>query len=265
MRFTRAFIAAIAVAAAPAGVVGTAASGSATAASYVTPYHVTLQSSAKEAVAGEDTILLTGTVTPKPPEGGKVVLQAKYENKTTWKRLASTTVKANGTYKFVDKPGTSLDRVYRVVKASDAVATADRSRERAVAVTKWQWLVNLTPSAVDGFVGKGTMPINGDDYAHTLFAPTSVSKGFAEFTLGRDCLVLEGTLGLSDRTETGGRASLQVRNDGVLAYDRTFGLGESDAQNMDVTNVFRLRIDFAQVADTPVTEPSVGAGRVLCD
>ena len=165
----------------------------------------------------------------------------------------------------MEKPGTSLDRAYRVVKATDAVATTDKSRERALSVTKWQWITNLVPSAVEAFVGKGTVPINGDDYAHTLFAYSTETAGFTEYTLGRDCLTLEGTFGLSDRTETGGRAILQVRSDGVLAYDRNFGLGESDAKSIDVSNVYRLRLDFAQVAGTPATEPSVGAGRVLCD
>ncbi len=265
MRFTRISIASVALAAVSAGLVAPAAPGSAAGVGQATKYHVTLQISAKEAVAGEDTVKLTGTVTPRPPEGGKVVLQVKYEDKATWKRLASTTVKASGAYKFVEKPGTSLDRVYRVVKAGDAVATADKSRERALSVTKWQWITTLTPSAMENFLGNGTVPINGDDYAHTLFAYSTESAGFTEFTLGRDCVTLEGTFGLSDRTETGGRATLQVRSDGVLAYDRTFGLGESEAKSIDVSNVYRLRIDFAQVPETPATEPSVGSGRVLCD
>ena len=34
---------------------------------------------------------------------------------------------------------------------------------------------------------------------------------------------------------------------------------------LDVTNVYRLRFDFAQVATTPVTEPSAGSAKVLCD
>jgi NPCBM/NEW2 domain len=265
MRFTRISIASLALGVASAGLGAPAATGSVSSAAQVAKYHVTLQISAKEAVAGEDKVKLTGTVTPKPPEGSKVVLQVKYENKTAWKRLASTTIKASGAYKFVEKPGTSLDRVYRVVKASDAVATADKSRERALSVTKWQWITSLAPSAVEAFAGNGTVPINGDDYAHTLFAYSTESVGFTEFTLGRDCLTLEATFGLSDRTETGGRAILQVRNDGVLAYDRNFGLGESEAKTIDVSDVYRLRIDFAQVPETPATEPSVGAGRILCD
>ena len=265
MRFTRSFIASLALAAASAGLAAPGVAAPAAGAAQATAYHVTLQISAKEAVVGEDKVKLTGTVTPKPPEGSKVVLQVKYEGKSTWNRLAAATVKASGAYKFLEKPGTSLDRVYRVVKASDAVASSDKSRERALAVSRWQWLTNLTPSAVDSLTSKGTLPINGDDYAHTLFAATTSSAGFTEFTLGRDCATFEGTFGLSDRTETGGRATLQVRSDGALAYDRTFGLGESEAKSIDVSDVYRLRIDFAQVADTPVTEPGIGAGRVLCD
>ena len=34
---------------------------------------------------------------------------------------------------------------------------------------------------------------------------------------------------------------------------------------MDVTDVFRIRFDMAQDDTTPDTEPSLGAGRVLCD
>ena len=109
------------------------------------------------------------------------------------------------------------------------------------------------------------MPINGDDYSHTLYADRNLPTGFSEFTLGRDCTVLETTLGLSDRTETGGRASITVSQDGAVAYARIFDLGQSDFQKFDVTDVFRVRIDFDQMANTPPTEPSAGAARVLCD
>ncbi len=123
MRFTRSFIASLALAAASAGLAAPGVAAPAAGAAQATAYHVTLQISAKEAVVGEDKVKLTGTVTPKPPEGSKVVLQVKYEGKSTWNRLAAATVKASGAYKFLEKPGTSLDRVYRVVKASDAVAS----------------------------------------------------------------------------------------------------------------------------------------------
>ena len=265
MRFTRLTIATLAATIASSGLGALAGTGSAAGAEPVAQYKVTLQISAKQAVADQDKIKLTGTVTPKPPEGSTVVLQAKYENQQSWKRVAKTTVKPTGTYKFVEKPGTHFDRVYRVVKATDDKATGDRSRERALSVTKWEWLTQMTTSAAEGFVGNATLPINGDLYPHTRYGLSTVPTGFAEFTLGRNCLTLEGTFGLSDRTETGGQATITVASDGEVAYTRSFDLGQSDAKSIDVSDVFRIRIDYSQVPMTPVTEPSIGAGRVLCD
>jgi len=84
MRSLRPIIASLAVAAA-AGVSLTPAMSASAAdqagAQQATQYQVTLNASAKEAVAKEDTVKLTGTVIPKPPEGSKVVVQVKYEGR----------------------------------------------------------------------------------------------------------------------------------------------------------------------------------------
>ena len=109
------------------------------------------------------------------------------------------------------------------------------------------------------------MPINGDVYGHTLYVPMSYPTGFTEFTLGRNCYQLEATLGLSDRTETGGKAGISITTDGALAYARNFNLGEADTKLFDVTDVYRIRLDTAQDNATPDTEPSSGAARVRCD
>jgi hypothetical protein len=261
LRSTSPIIASAVLALAATALAAPAATGAAAA----SPYKVTLKISQKEAVAKQDKVTLTGAVFPKPPANSSVVVQAKYEDQSSWRRIGTAPVKADGTYKFVEKPGTSLDRVYRVVKKADAKHEGDKSRERGLHVTKWQWLTGMTTSAAEGFAAAGLMPINGDDYTHTLYGPTTSVTGFTEYTLGRNCLVLEGTLGLSDRTETGGRATMQLKQEGVVTYDRTFGLGESEAVSVDVRDVYRLRIDYAQVAGTPATEPSFGAARVLCD
>jgi hypothetical protein len=120
-------------------------------------------------------------------------------------------------------------------------------------------------SAGEGMGSAATLPINGDTYTHVLYSPASVDKAFAEYTLGRNCTVFETTFGLSDRTETGGQAAITLTDDGVVKYARTFNLGESDSQAIDVTNVYRMRLDFAQVTTTPDTEPAAGTARVLCD
>jgi hypothetical protein len=97
------------------------------------------------------------------------------------------------------------------------------------------------------------------------FLDRTKSTAFAEYTLGHHATVLDTTFGLSDRTETGGKAAIQLRADGQSVYLRTFDLGQSDHQVIDVTDVYRIRLDFAQVADTPVTEPAAGAAKVLTD
>jgi hypothetical protein len=230
-----------------------------------TQYQVTLKASAKAAVAKEDTIKLTGSVIPKPPEGSKVVVQVRYEGSKAWKKVGAATVKPNGNYRFDVEPESHLDRSYRVVKKTDDKGEGDTSRERDVAVTAWSWLNRLAPSAEANVVKASTMPINGDVYGHVLFSPTSSSTAFTEFTLGRNCTDLDVTFGLSDRTETGGKASMSLKSDGALVYNRAFNLGESETKLVDVTDVFRIRFDMAQDDTTPDTEPSLGAGRVLCD
>jgi hypothetical protein len=265
MWFQRLTIATAALATAAVGVLVPAGSGTAASAEPTTPYKVTLTISAKLATAREDKVALTGTVSPKPPEDSVVTVQVRYENQKTWQKEGTATVKSTGKYRFIVKPESRRDRVYRVVKKTDDKATKDISRERKLAVIGWSWLTQLTPSATENIFKINQMPINGDTYSHTLYAYQGFPTGFTEFTLGRNCTALETTLGLSDRTETGGRASINVSWDGAVAYTRLFDLGQSEFKMFDVTDVYRVRIDFAQVADTPPTEPSAGAARVLCD
>jgi len=226
---------------------------------------VSLKISAKEATARQDTVKLKGAVTPVPPKGSKVVVQLKYENRDTWREIGTAKVDKSGKYTFLEKPKSHLDRVYRVVKAKDDKAGKGTSRERALHVLIWSWLTGWTSSASQNVVPISSMPINGDDYAQTLYVDRTHPTGFTEFTLGRNCVTLESTVGLSDRTETGGKASIRLTNDSVVAYQRVFDLGYSDALSIDVTKVYRMRFDFAQVPNTPVTEPSAGSARVLCD
>ena len=264
MRFARLTVAAAALAVATATLTP-AVSGATGPGAPTAQYRVTLKASTKVAVAKEDKVALTGAVYPTPPEGSQVLVQVQYEKTNAWVKAGTAKVKGDGTYRFVDKPKTTRDRVYRVVKHADKLAKQDKSRERALHVIGWSWLTDLIPSATENVFKAATMPINGDDYAHTLYVDRAFTTGFTEFTLGRDCTSLEATYGLSDRTETGGRAAISVSSDGVGVYSRTFDLGQSELVTTDVTGVYRIRLDFAQVAGTPPTEPSAGAGRVLCD
>jgi hypothetical protein len=265
MKFTRFAVAAMALALAPAGAGGLAQAGAAAPAERADTYHVSLKISAKQATAREDTVKLKGTLSPVPPKGSKVVVQVKYENGTTWRKLGSAKVDRSGSYTFLDKPKSHLDRAYRVVKAKDDKAGKGTSRERGLHVLAWSWLTGTEPSAAENVLAAYTMPINGDDYAQTLYGDRTKPTAFTEFTLGRNCVSLDATLGLSDRTETGGKALIHLTRDSAVAYDRVFDLGQSEHVTIDMTNVYRLRFDFAQVANTPATEPSAGSAKVLCD
>ena len=262
MRSTRLAVSIAGLAVAGAGLTVPVAEG---APAPVAPYNVTLLASTKVAVAKQDKVVLSGTVTPKPPEGSTVVVQAKYDNSAVWRKVGTAVVKPNGKYRFIDKPTTHFDRAYRVSKKADKVALADKSRERSVKVFAWNWLNQMQTSAGAGLVSAASLPINGDTYTHVLYAPTTTETAFAEYTLGRKCTTFETTFGLSDRTATGGQAIISLTSDGVVKYSRTFNLGESDAQDMDVSGVYRMRLDVAQVTTTPDTEPAAGTARVLCD
>jgi hypothetical protein len=228
------------------------------------PYHVSLKASTTQAIAGETQVKLTGQVIPQPPEASKVLVQVQYEHQDTWIKLGTATVKANGTYKFVTTPKSRKDLVYRVVKTTDKVAKQDLSPERGVKVQGWVYLTLMKTSAGEG-VTAGTLPINGDNYQQSLYTPTTVTSGFVEYTLGHHSTLLDTTFGLSDRTETGGKAAIRLTADGVAKYERTFDLGVSDHQVLDVTDAYRIRISFAQVSGTPATEPAAGSARVLTD
>ena len=51
-----------------------------------------------------DTVKLTGTVVPKPPEDSKVVVQVRYEGQKAWKKVGTATVKPSGNYRFDVEP-----------------------------------------------------------------------------------------------------------------------------------------------------------------
>jgi len=228
-------------------------------------YRVTLKVSATHVVADQDELVLKGRVSPTPGPGSKVIVQLQYEGKDTWKKIGTAKVNSKGKYTFTDEPSSNLERSYRVVKKGDGRAALGTSKERAVEVSAWEWLDARTTSAGENIVSTYSMPINGEDYPHTLYLDRTKDTGFIEWTLGRKCTELEATFGLSDRTATGGKGSVLVANDGTPVYSRVFNLGESELRSISVENVYRLRIDMAQDATTPDTEPSAGAARVLCD
>ena len=133
-----------------------------------TTYRVTLKISTTRAVVNEDTVTLTGTVSPAAP-GTKVKVQVRYDGQSTWRKAGSAKVQRNSTYVFSFTPTTRQDRTYRVVKPGDDQARADTSRERRLESLGWVWLSSLTPSRTEAVATISAMPINGESYGHTLY------------------------------------------------------------------------------------------------
>ena len=269
MRSLRPIIASLAVAAAAGASLTPAMSASAAGqagAQQATQYQVTLKASAKEAVAKEDTIKLTGTVIPKPPEDSKVVVQVKYEGLKSWKKVGTATVKPNGNYRFDVEPESHLDRSYRVVKKTDDKAEGDTSREREIVVTAWSWLSSLVPSAGMNVVKADKMPINGDVYGHMLYSPMPYSKSFTEFTLGRQLLP-------SSRRRSGCRTVPRPAARPRCSCRRTacWPTAVPSTWASPTRSTWTSPTCSGSASTSPRTTPRrtpsrrIGAGRVLCD
>lgn len=226
------------------------------------PWKVWLQTNGSEAVQG-DKVILKGRVVGGE-KGQKVIVQLQYEGRKAWTTLSKTKLNADSKFKTTDKVSTTRDRTYRVIVPADTSHSKGTSNGRFVETYGWRWLGSFTPSAQEN-VTVSTLPINGESYSNTIFSPRTAKTAHAEYTLGRKCTRFEGTFGLSDRTDSGGSADIKLAADGRVVFQKTFGLGQSDEQSIDVTNVYRIRLDYAQIEGTPETEPGAGSAQVLCD
>ncbi len=247
---------------AAAALTTTAPAGAADQERAAAPWNVTLKANAKEAVQGEE-ITLKGRVAGGE-KGQKVTLQLQYEGRKSWSNLGKTKLNASGKFKTTDKLSTTRDRTYRVLVPADKTHSKGLSKGRFVESYGWRWLGSFVSSAQENVI-VSSLPINGEVYDHTIFANRIAKTAYAEYTLGRKCTQLETTFGLSDQTTTGGQATIKLTLDGAAAFEKTYGLGQSDLGTFDVEGVYRLRLDFAQVVGTPETEPAAGAAQVLCD
>ena len=225
-------------------------------------YAVSLRANLTEAISKETVIQLKGRV-PGAEKGDRVTLQLQYADTSRWRSLKTATLSAKRKFAFQDTAASDRTRSYRVVKPGDATHAKGVSKEREVVVYAWRPLDGISLSASEN-VAYYTLPINGETYGHTIYATTAAATGFAEYTLGRKCLTLRATFGLSDRTVTGGQGRVAVTADGQSLYSHDFALGQDDPRELDVADVYRVRLDFSQLNGTPATEPSAGDAQVLC-
>ncbi|MBO3746113.1 NPCBM/NEW2 domain-containing protein [Streptosporangiaceae bacterium NEAU-GS5] len=116
-----------------------------------------------------------------------------------------------------------------------------------------QPLSDLTP--VTGNPDREPATVNGQSYVNNviLYLDSSMQDGnAAEYDLSRSWSSLRGTIGLRDDAPQGASARFQVFGDGNLLYEKDLAFGQSEAINVDVRDVLRLKLQVMPLAgDNP--------------
>lgn len=221
-------------------------------------YVVTAKASKSWLVLGQ-AVVFTGSVSPRAA-GKPVVLQKRYRLTDPWTTERTATITSTGTFRVGDRPSTLRARWYRIKKPASSTRGAGYSSAFKVLVFKWHYLYDLDEVDSDWFYSKDTLNINGNAYKKSL---VSDETGYIEYNLNRKCKTLTATLGLSDESQSGAQANLEILGDGNSLWGRTFSLGESAPVKLTTTNVLRLRIESTDL-NNQEEYAAVGSPRVLC-
>lgn len=225
-------------------------------------FEVTLAASTNELVLGER-ITLKGKVTPRSA-GQKVVLQKKLEGRK-WVVERKTKLNKRSRYTFKDQPSTTGARKYRVVKPATKKHAKGVSPLVAVTTYRWRDLATLQPRDYSN-VYTGTATIDTVEYPDSLLGwyDPAVEEWFRDYNLERDCTTLDATYGMDDSADVDSTVQIDVQNDGVGVYSKSFSLLESDHERIDIRGVFRLGFHFSTTGEGGSPRPTVGSPRVLC-
>jgi hypothetical protein len=226
-------------------------------------YKVTAKINMTVAIGKEDVLKVRGKVTPKAV-GQKVVLQQRVLPKRTWKATGTARIKRDGTYLVKDDPSTAGTREYRVVKPTSNGLAKGISKTLTVKVYGWEKLANRQPVATNVNVPVG-VNIGAEYYGSSIATATSGTASSLEYTLGRKCLELRATYALTDESVTGSTGTVKVTGDGAVLVDHALAIGTVVADEVvDLTGVFRLKIDATTTAAPTASIVAVGTPEVLC-
>lgn len=260
--FMNRFTALVATATLAAGTLSLAAP-TAAAPAKATAYKVTAKINETVAIGKETTLKVRGRVTPKAV-GQKVVLQQRVLPKRTWKATGTARIKRDGTYLLKDYPSTPGTREYRVVKPASNGIAKGISKTLTVKVYSWQKLANREPVASNVNVPVG-VNIGAEYYGSSIATATSGTASSIEYTLGRKCTQMRATYALTDESVTGSTGTVKVTGDGAVLVNHALAIGTVVAdQVVDLTGVFRLRIDATTTAAPTASIVAVGTPEVLC-
>ena len=224
-------------------------------------YSVSASINKTTAIAGEDIVAIRGKVTPRAA-GQKVVLQQRMENKQTWKKSGTATIKPTGKFVIKDDPSTAGTRFYRVLKPAGQGMSKGVSKEVQLVVFKWENLGQRVRNTTTNILAK-TAVIATDAYPTSLVNGIPGSPALVEYTLGKKCLALKATYALDDSTATGGTGSVALKADGAAVFTSNLTLGQVIENEINITNAFRISYELTSTA-TPASYVAVGSPKVLC-
>jgi hypothetical protein len=226
-------------------------------------YDVTAKVNKNVAIAKETLIKVKGRVTPKAA-GEKVILQQRVGTKKKWTATDDVKVKQNGTYKLTDKPSTPGSREYRVLKPASKGIAKGLSKPVQVEVYRWEKLANRQPVATN-FNAPVGVNIGAEYFGSSLATATSGTPSSLEYTLGRKCIEMRATYALTDESVTGAIGTVKVAGDGAVLVDHALAVGTIvPDETVDLTDVFRLKIDATTSAAPTAATVAVGTPEVLC-
>lgn len=232
------------------------------------PFKVTATVSNDEPEQGTK-IKIKGTVKPLRP-GAKVRIEKRYDEDDKWKLAGKAVINKKGKFKFTDEVDSVRHRLYRVVKSAGDNRTKGKSKNLDVTVYGWRYLTSLSPVAATGTGETSSLKINGNAYEQSVQGNAYGNAGSIAYNIDRKCKRFEGRVGLSDTSEITATGTITLKADATSFYTNSFSLTQSASVARDVTNVFRLTVDWTS-SNTEGTELdqsgaviAVGSPRLLC-
>ncbi len=199
----------------------------------------------------------------------RVMLQQKVSG--GWKNLSRQQVTATGGYRFKVAPKTGGLTRYRVIRLP--WRTTGTLSSRTVRVTAYRW-IDLTTTLTswldwDGVTSFGEpAAIDGVTYPDSIVIDATQAAGaggYVEIDLGgHRCVGFDATLGAIDDNAAGSQISTEIRYDGGLIREDSYGLGDSDHLTLDVRDVTLLRVNASVADDELEAYFGIGTPRVLC-
>lgn len=243
------------------------AAGQATHAKALRPFKVTAKVNTDEPEQGS-VLKIKGTVKPLRP-GDKVRIEKKADGKG-WKLVGKAVINKKGKFKYTDEIDTVRSRQYRVVKNPDENRAEGTSPTIAVTVYGWRFLTSLSPVSGGGTYETSSVDINAKAYGNSIVGYAYYNSGSIAYNLGRQCKALETRVGLSDTSAITATGNIVLTADTTEIYDNSFELTESAPLTRDVTDVFRLTMNWTS-SNTAATPPdtsgavvALGSPRLLC-